>query len=251
MEGAGHDFSVCPGAEEPLLGATTSPRPTPALPTSACPAVERRARDHRVHREPGRVLLRLGPLHRPRPGPDLPAALSARRPETDPSGNGDHRHRPVHPGNPHIPGHHRDRGSRDHRGEQPTELSRRQPRAVIHGRGLPRNRRADSLDDRQGPGSACWRDPHRLRPYLAVRREHGPLHDAYEISATKRSSWLYYDHNSLAYSGDGRSTCPDLDDVVEGDQVKVSVILQGAESYSSLGGWTNVPHLEIYEVEVL
>lgn len=79
----------------------------------------------------------------------------------------------------------------------------------------------------------------------------GPCTMRMSISATKRSSWLYYDHNSLAYSGDGRSTCPDLDDVVEGDQVKVSVILQGAESYSSLGGWTNVPHLEIYEVEVL
>lgn len=79
----------------------------------------------------------------------------------------------------------------------------------------------------------------------------GPCTMRLSISAEKRSTWLDYDHNALAYSGDGRSSCPDLDDVVEGDQIQLSVVLQGAESYSSLGGWTNVPHLEIYEVDVL
>lgn len=79
----------------------------------------------------------------------------------------------------------------------------------------------------------------------------GPCTMRLSISAEKRSSWVDYEHNALAYSGDGRSDCSDLDDVVEDDQVKLSVVLQGAESYSSMGGSTNVPHFEIHEVEVL
>ncbi|MGP5099653.1 hypothetical protein ACTXJ1_16685, partial [Brachybacterium alimentarium] len=70
-------------------------------------------------------------------------------------------------------------------------------------------------------------------------------------SADKQSSWLEYEHNSLAFSGDGDSQCPELDDIVADDQVKLTVVLQGGESYNSLGGYTTVPKFEVVDAEVL
>lgn len=79
----------------------------------------------------------------------------------------------------------------------------------------------------------------------------GPCEMRVSVSAEKQSSWIDYEHNSLAYSGDGDEDCPELDNVIQDDQVKLTVVLEGGESYNSLGGNTKVPYFEVVEAEVL
>ena len=79
----------------------------------------------------------------------------------------------------------------------------------------------------------------------------GPCEMRLSISATKQSSWFEYEHNSLAFSGDGDSECPELSDIIAEDQVKLSVVVRGGKTYSSLGGGTRVPHLEVIGAEVI
>lgn len=79
----------------------------------------------------------------------------------------------------------------------------------------------------------------------------GPCTMRVSVSADKQSSWLEYEHNSLAFSGDGDSQCPELQNIVADDQVKLTVVLQGGESYNSLGGYTTVPKFEVVDAEVL
>lgn len=79
----------------------------------------------------------------------------------------------------------------------------------------------------------------------------GPCRMRVSVAAEQKSAWYEYEHNSLAYSGDGESECPELDDVVADDEVKLTVVLQGGESYHSLGGYTTVPYFEVIEAEVI
>lgn len=79
----------------------------------------------------------------------------------------------------------------------------------------------------------------------------GPCKMRVSVSAEQQPSWYEYEHNSMAYSGDGNSECSELDDVVADDEVKLTVVLQGGESYNSLGGYTTVPYFEIIDAEVL
>lgn len=79
----------------------------------------------------------------------------------------------------------------------------------------------------------------------------GPCRMRVSVSAEQRPSWYEYEHNSMAYSGDGNSDCSELDDVVADDEVKLTVVLRGGESYNSLGGYTTVPYFEIIDAEVL
>ena len=78
----------------------------------------------------------------------------------------------------------------------------------------------------------------------------GPCTMRLSVSAAQGSSRFDYEHNSLAYSGDGDSTCPELDDVVADDEVKLTVILHGGKSYNSIGGNTTVPYFEVVTAEV-
>lgn len=71
------------------------------------------------------------------------------------------------------------------------------------------------------------------------------------VSAAQRASWIDYEHNSLAYSGDGEDDCPALDQVVAEDVVKMNVVLQGGKSYNTLGGSTTVPYFEVIDIQVL
>ena len=79
----------------------------------------------------------------------------------------------------------------------------------------------------------------------------GPCRMRVNVAAEQKSAWYEYEHNSLAYGGDGESECPELEDVVADDEVKLTVVLQGGESYNSLGGYTTVPYFEVIEAEVL
>lgn len=79
----------------------------------------------------------------------------------------------------------------------------------------------------------------------------GPCEMRVSVSATQQSSWIDYEHNSLAFSGDGDSDCPELGDVIAEDEVKLTVVLQGGRTYSSLGGGTRVPYFEVIEAEVV
>ena len=79
----------------------------------------------------------------------------------------------------------------------------------------------------------------------------GPCEMRVSVSAQEQSSWIEYEHNSLAFSGDGDSKCPELSDVVADDEVKLSVVVRGGKTYSSLGGGTRVPHLEVVTAEVV
>ena len=79
----------------------------------------------------------------------------------------------------------------------------------------------------------------------------GPCSMRVSVSATPQSSWIDYEHNSLAFSGDGDSDCPELRDVIADDELKLTVVLHGGETYSSLGGGTRVPHFEVIEAEIL
>lgn len=79
----------------------------------------------------------------------------------------------------------------------------------------------------------------------------GPCEMRVSVSATKQSSWIDYEHNSLAFSGDGDSECPELEDVISDDEVKLTVVLEGGSTYSSLGGSTRVPYFEVIDAEVL
>jgi len=79
----------------------------------------------------------------------------------------------------------------------------------------------------------------------------GPCEMRVSVSAQEQSSWIEYEHNSLAFSGDGDSKCPELSDVVADDEVKLSVVVRGGKTYSSLGGGTRVPHLEVVTAEVI
>lgn len=79
----------------------------------------------------------------------------------------------------------------------------------------------------------------------------GPCNMRVSVSAVPESSWVDYEHNSLAFSGDGDSDCPELDDVITDDELKLTVVLHGGETYSSLGGGTRVPNFEVIEAEVL
>lgn len=79
----------------------------------------------------------------------------------------------------------------------------------------------------------------------------GPCEMRVSVSATPQSSWIDYEHNSLAFSGDGDSDCPELAEVIADDEVKMSVVLHGGKTYSSLGGGTRVPHFEVIDAEIL
>lgn len=79
----------------------------------------------------------------------------------------------------------------------------------------------------------------------------GPCEMRVSVSAEKQNSWLEYEHNSLAFSGDGDSECPELSDIIADDQVKLSVVVRGGKTYSSLGGGTRVPHFEVIDAEVI
>lgn len=78
----------------------------------------------------------------------------------------------------------------------------------------------------------------------------GPCEMRVSVSAEEKSSWFEYEHNSLAFSGDG-DNCPELDDIIADDEVKLSVVLHGGQTYSSLGGGTRVPQFEVFEAEVI
>lgn len=113
------------------------------------------------------------------------------------------------------------------------------------------------VDERELSGIARDPDAHEGKTLIVYGHitqfdaNTGPCEMRVSISATKQSQQYDYEHNSLAYSGDGESECPDLSDVVQDDEVKLSVVIEGGKSYSSIGGRTNVPYLQIVEVEVL
>jgi hypothetical protein len=78
----------------------------------------------------------------------------------------------------------------------------------------------------------------------------GPCRMQLEVSHEPKDTWFDYDHNALAYSGDHAESCPEFDGVLEEDQVKLSVVVIGSESYSTLlGGSNSAPALEVVELE--
>lgn len=79
----------------------------------------------------------------------------------------------------------------------------------------------------------------------------GPCEMRVSVSAERKSSWFEYEHNSLAFSGDGDSNCPEFDDIIADDEVKLSVVLHGGQTYSSIGGGTRVPQFEVIAAEVI
>lgn len=113
------------------------------------------------------------------------------------------------------------------------------------------------IDDRALAGIAKDPDAHAgetliLYGYVSqFDANTGPCEMRVSVSAEQQSSWMDYEHNALAYSGDGDDTCPELDDVLQDDQVKLTVVLEGGKTYSSLGGGTRVPYFEVIDAEVL
>lgn len=61
-----------------------------------------------------------------------------------------------------------------------------------------------------------------------------------------------YEHNTLAFSGDGDATCPVLDPLVQDDIVKLWVTVSGAYNYeTTIGGTATAIAIEVWQAELL
>jgi hypothetical protein len=61
-----------------------------------------------------------------------------------------------------------------------------------------------------------------------------------------------YKHNTRAFSGDGKTSCPVLDPLVEGDTVKLWVTITGASNYdTTIGGTATSIGVEVWQAELL
>lgn len=61
-----------------------------------------------------------------------------------------------------------------------------------------------------------------------------------------------YEHNTLAFSGDGDTNCPVLDPLVQDDIVKLWVTVNGAYSYeTTIGGTATAIAIEVWQAELL
>jgi len=61
-------------------------------------------------------------------------------------------------------------------------------------------------------------------------------------------SWSY-EYNSIFTSGDGESDCPKLDDIVQDDEVRMTVTSLGSFSYDTqIGGRTTVPMFKVERI---
>lgn len=71
-------------------------------------------------------------------------------------------------------------------------------------------------------------------------------------AATQKEMSFDYEQNVMAYSGDGTTTCPAFDPLVEGDHVRVWATVQESFSYDTqIGGNTTVPLVQVWQVELL
>ncbi|GAB2901704.1 hypothetical protein [Neomicrococcus lactis] len=67
--------------------------------------------------------------------------------------------------------------------------------------------------------------------------------------ANMRYDWDY-DHNSIFVAGDMESDCPELDDVLQDDEVKVTASVVMSYSYDTqIGGSTTVPMFRVEKIE--
>jgi hypothetical protein len=61
-----------------------------------------------------------------------------------------------------------------------------------------------------------------------------------------------YEHNTLAFSGDGDAICPVLDPLVQDDIVKLWVTVSGAYSYeTTIGGTATAILVEVWQAELM
>jgi hypothetical protein len=71
-------------------------------------------------------------------------------------------------------------------------------------------------------------------------------------SNTRQEDSFDYLQNTVLVSGDGKEKCPLLNEVVEGDVLKLSVVGEGAQSYNTqAGGNTTAPLFEVVGLERL
>ena len=71
-------------------------------------------------------------------------------------------------------------------------------------------------------------------------------------AATQKEMSYDYEQNVMAYSGDGTTTCPTFDPLVEGDHIKVWATVIESFSYDTqIGGNTTVPLIEVWQAELL
>ena len=72
------------------------------------------------------------------------------------------------------------------------------------------------------------------------------------VGASPQESSFGYSQNSMASSGDGETTCPVFDPLVQDDEVKLWVTLDGSYSYDTqIGGNTTVPLFTVWQAELL
>lgn len=71
-------------------------------------------------------------------------------------------------------------------------------------------------------------------------------------AGTQKEYSYEYDQNTMARSGDGMSTCPVFDPLVEDDTIKIWATVDSSFSYDTqIGGNTTVPMIEVWQVELL
>lgn len=71
-------------------------------------------------------------------------------------------------------------------------------------------------------------------------------------AGTQKEYSYDYNQNTMALSGDGMSTCPVFDPLVEDDTIKMWATIGGSFSYDTqIGGNTTVPKIEVWQVELL
>lgn len=59
-----------------------------------------------------------------------------------------------------------------------------------------------------------------------------------------------YDHNAMVVAGDWSTTCPELDDVLQDDEVKITATVLRSHSYDTqIGGRTTVPLFEVSKIQ--
>lgn len=73
-----------------------------------------------------------------------------------------------------------------------------------------------------------------------------------KTAATQKDVSYDYEQNVLGVSGDGDTTCPVFDPLVQDDHVKIWATVVSSFSYDTqIGGNTTVPMIEVWQVELL
>ena len=70
-----------------------------------------------------------------------------------------------------------------------------------------------------------------------------------DIGHANMRTWDYY-HNAMFVAGDASSDCPELDDVLQDDEVKITATVVSSYTYStSIGGSATVPLFKVVKVQ--